>query len=85
MKPAQRWIPEPDDDVTLGDPYLAGVKRSVGRLTAACAVITAVALVALAIWVFVSLGSALAPQAPYSPAPTVTGGIGSALSTTVPE
>ena len=70
-----------DDDVTLGDPYLAGVKRDVRRLAVIGGVLTAVALVALAAWVILSLAGSGGSRTPYSPAPTVPGGIGSALST----
>ena len=70
-----------DDDVTLGDPFLAGVKRDVRRLAVIGGVLTAVALVIAFVWVFLALGSALAPQAPYSPAPSITSGIGTALHT----
>lgn len=55
-----------DDDVTLGDPYLAGVKRGVRKLQTALIVLTMIAVAAVALW------AALSFVAPKVGADTVT-------------
>ncbi len=74
------------DDVTLGDPFLAGVKRDVHTLNlmlAGCAVFV-VGLLIIAALAFLLLTGLVGGTAPHSATPSITGGIGSALTTSAP-
>jgi hypothetical protein len=74
-----------DDDVTLGDPFLAGVKRTVGRLAAVGAILTVLAVGILTLWVITLLAGSGGTVAPHNVAPAITGGIGNALMTVAPD